>query len=60
MIHPIEEFAPAPAPVLEVVEQAAPVPVLMIAAVVCAALYMITIATKPSSKPSPRPYCRLL
>ena len=60
MIHPIEEFAPAPVPLLEVVEPRDTLSIAFVVAALCAAAYLVSVVTRPRRKPAARPHCRLL
>ena len=60
MIQPIDEFEHAAAPTLLANDPDGPVPMFVIAAVVCAAGFMIAHATRPSRNKSSGPYCRML
>tara|TARA_B100000519_G_scaffold194872_1_gene199222 strand:- start:31 stop:198 length:168 start_codon:yes stop_codon:yes gene_type:complete len=55
MIQPINEFQPAPA-----VQADTPVSIGLVLAVLCAAVWIISVVTRPSSKTPQGAYCRVL
>ena len=55
MIQPINEFQPAPT-----VQADTPVSIGLVMAVLCVAVWIISIATRPSNKLPQGGYCRVL